>query len=226
MTSYAEHLVVENPIINHTGTGNEIAVPKAYADKVKVAITVRGDHNRVTLRGPLKGAGELRITITGNHCSVELEEDIIVNRLLNIAIYPSSDGLAAHHAVSIGARSFFNGNVSLFLSEQESAIHIGTDCLFASAITAHTSDTHLVYDMHTRQRVNPPRDIRIGDHVWVGTNACFLKGAAIAGDCVVGAHAVVTRAFAETNVAIAGNPATICKRGINWQRNLADPIPD
>ena len=44
------------------------------------------------------------------------------------------------------------------------------------------------------------------------------KGVNIANNSVIGASAVVTKGFEESNVIIAGNPAKVIKRGINWRR--------
>ena len=59
--------------------------------------------------------------------------------------------------------------------------------------------------------------IVIGNHVWVGSHVKLLKGVHIGSNSVIGANAVVTRSFPEEHVLIAGNPATIVKRGVEWQ---------
>jgi acetyltransferase-like isoleucine patch superfamily enzyme len=60
------------------------------------------------------------------------------------------------------------------------------------------------------------RAIVIGEHVWIGSHVKILKGVHIGDNSVVAANAVVTKSFEENNVLIAGNPAQIIKRGINW----------
>ena len=37
------------------------------------------------------------------------------------------------------------------------------------------------------------RDVRVGNNVWVGYGACFLRGVTVGDNCVVGTSAVVTR---------------------------------
>jgi acetyltransferase-like isoleucine patch superfamily enzyme len=51
-------------------------------------------------------------------------------------------------------------------------------------------------------------DIRIGDDVWLGTNAVILPGVEIGDGCVVGAGAVVTKSF-ESGLILAGVPARV-----------------
>jgi acetyltransferase-like isoleucine patch superfamily enzyme len=58
--------------------------------------------------------------------------------------------------------------------------------------------------------------IVIGDHVWIGSNVKIKKGVHIADDSVVASNSVVTKSFTEKNVLIAGHPAKIVKRGVEW----------
>ncbi|WP_155243820.1 hypothetical protein [Butyrivibrio fibrisolvens] len=44
----------------------------------------------------------------------------------------------------------------------------------------------------------------------------MLKGAEIADDCVIAAGAIVSKKYEEKNCILAGIPAKIVKRGINW----------
>ena len=55
--------------------------------------------------------------------------------------------------------------------------------------------------------------IFIGNHCWICSNAIILPGVKITGEFVViGAGAIVTKDIVESNVIVAGNPATIIKR--------------
>lgn len=59
-------------------------------------------------------------------------------------------------------------------------------------------------------RTNSP--IQIGNNCWIGANAIILPGIKITGEFVIiGAGAVVTIDITESNVLVAGNPATIMK---------------
>ncbi|HEY6738789.1 MAG TPA: acyltransferase, partial [Actinopolymorphaceae bacterium] len=54
------------------------------------------------------------------------------------------------------------------------------------------------------------RGIRIGDDVWIGSNAVVLDGVTIGDHCVIGAGAVVTRDLPAWSIA-AGNPARVIR---------------
>ena len=94
-------------------------------------------------------------------------------------------------------------------------IEIGRDCLFSSNIVFRTGDSHSVLDLNGN-RINPSKDIFVGNHVWVGQNSFFGKGSCISNNSIVGACAVVTKRFQNKNVVIAGNPAKVVKENIDW----------
>jgi len=96
-------------------------------------------------------------------------------------------------------------------------ITIGSYCLFSNTIDISTTDWHQVLDENF-ERVNLDRDVRIGSHVWIGRKVMIGKGVSIGDNSIIGSGSVVTKSFDENNVVIAGNPARVCKRGVNWKR--------
>lgn len=110
-----------------------------------------------------------------------------------------------------------------FELKEEKTIRIGKDCMFSKGINLYTSDMHSILDSSSKV-INKGSNIEIGDHVWVGLNAMILKGSAILHNSIIGAGSVVTKKFTESNVVIAGNPAQIVKRQINWDRLSPDML--
>jgi acetyltransferase-like isoleucine patch superfamily enzyme len=78
---------------------------------------------------------------------------------------------------------------------------------------------HSVFSVETGERLNVSRDVVLEDRVWLAEGASVQKGVQIGSDCVVAAHAVVTKSF-PSNVALGGNPANVIKSGIRWTRRL------
>lgn len=60
-------------------------------------------------------------------------------------------------------------------------------------LVIRTSDTHTIYDINTKEILNPNQDVLINDHVWLSTGAKVLKGSVIPKNCVVGAGAIITK---------------------------------
>ena len=99
----------------------------------------------------------------------------------------------------------------------DKSIEVEEECLLSNSIMVSTSDFHSVSRVNEEERINPDRSIKIGNHVWVGERAYIKNGVTIADDSIVGACSVVTKSFRETNVLIAGTPASTKKEGIIWE---------
>lgn len=119
-----------------------------------------------------------------------------------------------NNKVTVGDRTGLCGKIHLACIEG-TRIQIGEDCLFSSDIVFRTGDSHSVLDSEGK-RINPSKSIIIGNHVWVGNRVMIGKGVEIANDSIVGMGSVVTKSIGEGNVVIAGVPAKICKKDINW----------
>ena len=65
-------------------------------------------------------------------------------------------------------------------------------------------------------RINRAADVEIGNHVWIGYRVLINKGSVIPDDTVVGTGAIVTKSFDEPNTVLAGVPAKVVKRNVNW----------
>ena len=95
-------------------------------------------------------------------------------------------------------------------------VFIGDDAKWSWNIYVKSDDTHPVFDITTGECINASTAVVIGNHVWIGMNATILKNSEIKEESVIGACSVVAKKFEEKNVVIAGNPAQIRKRNINW----------
>jgi acetyltransferase-like isoleucine patch superfamily enzyme len=123
--------------------------------------------------------------------------------------------LDEHDASLIIGRGTTIEDAYIHVIEAHAKVVIGRNCMFSYGIEIRTGDGHGIFDT-TKQRLNPPRNVTIGDRVWIGSRAIILKGVEIAEDSVVGSGAVVTKSFAESGVVLAGNPAKVIRRGVRW----------
>jgi acetyltransferase-like isoleucine patch superfamily enzyme len=102
------------------------------------------------------------------------------------------------------------------LAESGTRIDIGTSCMIAQGVEIRTGDSHGIFDLASRERINPGKNIRIGSSVWLANGVLVLKGAVIPDGCVVGARSVVTAEFSEPNAVYVGHPARLVRSNIAW----------
>jgi len=95
-----------------------------------------------------------------------------------------------------------------------SKIEIGENCLFSNSIELHTTDYHQI--TKDGEIANVAQPIIIGEHCWIGLQSLILKGVVLEKDVIVGSRSLVTKSFKESNIIIAGHPAVIKSKGVEW----------
>jgi acetyltransferase-like isoleucine patch superfamily enzyme len=119
--------------------------------------------------------------------------------------------------IHVGDETGFNGHVRL-ISPEPSSIVIGRDCMIG-AVLITSSDMHSIIDVKSRARLNAPRPVEIGDHVWLGRNTYVMKGVRVGRGSIVGVASVVTRSIPEEALAV-GSPARVVRHGVTWTSEL------
>lgn len=185
-----------------------------------VTVDIRGRGNRVLI-APRCILNSVAIRVRGDGHTLIIGPGCVFSEGGDLWLEDGSGTL------EIGAGSTFV-DAQLAVTEPGTCIRIGRDCLFAYDIEVRTGDSHAIVDASTGRRLNPAADVTIGDHVWVGVGCRVLKGSRLANDSVVGAGSVVTHAFDEPGVVIAGVPARVTRTGIGWQRErgAAPAVPE
>ena len=97
-------------------------------------------------------------------------------------------------------------------------IQFGDDVLIGWNVNFRDNDGHKLYDMDKGELTNSNRSIKIGNQVWIASYVDILKGSNIKDNCVVGYRSCVIKEFNESNCVIAGYPAKIVKRNIEWKK--------
>lgn len=193
-------------------TGNALVLPRSCERLMKkVTIKLGGRNNRLVLG---EGA-DLR------NCEIRLDgEDNLIE--IGARVRFKAGKIFLRHTrgqhIRIGADTTVES--CYLLVDEAASIDIGEDCMLADDIMIRCGDKHSVLDATSGERVNPARDIRIAERVWIARGSYLLKGTVLQPDTVVGACSVVSRAFDEGNCVVAGVPAKIVKRGIRWDRDL------
>ncbi|MNJ23006.1 Maltose O-acetyltransferase [compost metagenome] len=126
--------------------------------------------------------------------------------------------------VSIGTWVTCTTACSIYTAEATSVV-IGDDCMFAASIQIRTEDSHAIFDVESGERINPSRDIAIGQHVWLAEDSLILSGSTIGAGSVIGTRSLV-KGFIPNNCVAAGSPARVIKKDAAWERpNIAFAAP-
>lgn len=183
-------------------------------------------NNKVIAKGLLR---RCKITFYGKNNTVEIRNGALLknctfnvsgnnNRIVfgekTYAYFADLCTEDENNCITIGDRTSLCGKIHLAAIEG-TTISVGENCLFSSEIVFRTGDSHSILDMNGN-RTNPSRDIRIGNHVWIGHRVLIGKGVQIGDDNIIGTGAVVTKSIQESNTVIAGVPAKVVKTDVNW----------
>lgn len=99
----------------------------------------------------------------------------------------------------------------------EKKIVFGKNCLLSWDILIMDSDFHKVYST-IGDIINYPKNIIIGDHVWIGCRVSINKGINIPSGCIVASGSIVkSNNFAENSI-IAGIPAKESQKISYWTK--------
>ena len=107
--------------------------------------------------------------------------------------------------IIVGKNVFINACCKF---QDQGGIVIGNGVLIGHNVTLAT----LNHDEIPKYRQNIyPKPIKIGDNVWIGSNATILQGVTIGDGAIIGANAVVTKDVPE-NTIVAGVPAKVIRK--------------
>ena len=170
-----------------------------------------GKGNKIVIGKNNKIIG-LKIVVQGNNNLIEIGKN---NRLdQNSCIWVEGNNLIT----KIGNNCTFEG-VHLANTENNTKLEIGDDCMFSGGIDVRVGDSHsIVTSCDRNKRLNPAKNVKIGNHVWVGAYVSILKGVILADNNIIGTRSLVNKSFLSENTLIAGIPARIVKVNVNWLR--------
>lgn len=186
---------------------NDVQISRKFMEECSGNIVLHGTGATVIIEDPAR-SHKIYCTIA-SQARISIGKNCVLGDMTLHALQPGS-------AVLIGNDVGFNGEVAISAHER-ATIEIGSESLFASGVHVNASDVHAIFDLETHERINPPRDIVIGRHVWIGAGALIMKGAQIGDMSVVGAGSIVSGVH-PGNAIIAGVPARTVRQGIYWRR--------
>jgi acetyltransferase-like isoleucine patch superfamily enzyme len=124
--------------------------------------------------------------------------------------------------VEIGAKTVFGQECTISSYRR---VAVGEQCVIADRAMFIDFD-HGVVDVERpiRQQGIYTREVVVGANVWIGYNACFLRGVRVGDNSIVGTNSVVTKPV-PANAVVAGVPARVIRmreapRELRWP----DPV--
>lgn len=193
-------------IILH-GENNYIAINKSIIKNI--TIEIKGSNNKVIIENDINLDGCI-IQISGNNHILHIKKYC---RFRNTSFWFED----MQNKITIGERTTCEG-AHIAVTETMGEIKIGEDCMFSFGIDIRNGDSHVIIDKLSGNRINYPKNVNIGDHVWIGAHVQILKNTNIGSGSIIGIRSLVSKNIPENCIA-AGNPANILKHEVRWERD-------
>lgn len=185
-----------------SGQNNSINIPRRYH---KISISINGNNNIIHIPDSCLLTNTI-INISGNNCVLEVSEKARFIGPVRINIH---DGGKLFIGENCGLRG-----VRFEISNK--TISLGKLVMFSYNILIRNHDSHKIFNTDSTKLINEPKDIKIGDHVWIAESATILKGVEIGHDSVIGFGSIVTKNIPPHSIAV-GIPAKVTnKEPIIW----------
>lgn len=96
-------------------------------------------------------------------------------------------------------------------------IYFGDNCRLSWDILIMDSDYHKI--IKDGNVINPPKDIYIGSHVWIGCRCTILKGVVISDDVIIAARSLIAKSFSIPHCIISGDGKEVyaVKENTTWE---------
>lgn len=120
----------------------------------------------------------------------------------DIILFPDAE-------LNLGRDSFINSDCKIRCHKK---ISIGNDCAISHDFTIMDSDAHKIIGDD-----NAPKEIEIGNHVWIGTRVTILKGVTIGDGAIVAACSLVNKDVPPKTL-VAGIPARVIRENVEWEK--------
>lgn len=155
--------------------------------------------------------GQLRFHIRGNNNRIKIGSNCSFGANCSLWIEGNNS------EIIIGDNTTMTHTCHINCQEDNMKIVIGRDCMFSNNIIIRTSDSHPIYDTNTDERINPPKNVILGNHIWIAPNSKIMKGAIIGDNSIIGSDTTVGKEIGE-NVLVVGRPGRVVKTNVRWTR--------
>lgn len=186
--------------------GNKIQSPTEFSDKINIKF--RGKNNQV-LVDPDAKINRLDLVFDCDNGTLLIGPSTKRGFHFNIRVGQDA-------TVRIGKDVTTTGRC-LISAVEGVTVSLGDDVMIASGNQIRADDGHAIFDVKSGNRINPAKDISVGNHVWIGAQATLLAGATIGDGSVIGFGSLVNGKI-PNNVIAVGTPARVVRKDIAWER--------
>ena len=153
----------------------------------------------------------LKIKIRGSNNSIDIGSDCHIGKNCSLWIEGNNCNIIIGNNLSI------THTCQICVQENNQSVKIGDDCMLSNNIIIRTSDSHPIYDLSTKDRVNDPQSVVIGNHVWIAPNCKIMKGAQILDGSIIGSDTTINKVVPPNSLAV-GRPCKIVRENVSWSR--------
>ena len=177
---------------------------------IRTKVLIDGENNILEIE-PGSRLVDSNIVIKGKGHHVHIGRFCFLNRMTLVLQSSECRVKIGNHTTS--------SSVNIDIGEPMLSLQIGNDCMLSHRVEIMCGDSHSLLDVDTGHRLNPPKDVQIGDHVWLAADSAVLKGASVGDNSIIGFRSVVTSPISSYSLAV-GVPARVIREGVTWTRDL------
>ena len=162
------------------------------------------------------GTSEIGYDRSGNRtgsCRIDMTNSIL-HLIGDVSINRPGSSIWCYGGATVVIRhgTVINPHVSIAAGRR---VEIGERCLIASGVAIVDSDMHK-HAADNREPVLEYKEVKIGNHCWIGLNVMILKGVTIGDGAIVAAGSIVTKDVKERTL-VGGNPARLIHENVAWE---------
>ena len=190
-------------------------------DLNKVNLNIQGKNNKIEIKNfSEEMLSKIEISIYGDNCSVFIDENFYISYGVHILLGLNHKNYAKinNTHLKIGKNTTIE-SARIITFNSNNTISVGDECMLSENVMLHNTDSHPIYNKETGEIINYVHDMTIGNSCWLGMNVKILKNSFIADNCIIGADSIITKKFTEQNCILAGVPAKVVRRNIDWKRS-------
>lgn len=190
-----------------SGVLNQVTVNKMGHESQDSSISISGSNNKIIIESRCSFKN-FRLVVRGHG------NTIIIKR--GAWFLGGVISVANNCMLSIGERSSFGQRLEMTIDG--ASVIIGDDCLMSAGLNLRTTDTHGIYSLADGKVINKPKDIDIGDYVWVGRDVTILKDTKISPCNIIEAQSLFS-GVSQPFELWGGVPAQKLREDVMWSKS-------